>query len=188
MENQLSQIRRAFGILFALVSVAVVSASFLSLMISYHNYPAYWYGIVWLGSFAIPFGVYFKKSRANLLLIRQRMKNSVSWPIPIKAINGICWAAPFAMIGVFPFMIQYLILIGIGIGNLSTFIFMKRFSGLQNKEQLIVGASSLAFLILAIQIDQTLLLNNQPLAVFFSRILIAVSYAAGACYALLSKG
>lgn len=186
MDDQL-QIRRAFGVLFVLVSVAVSLASVLSLVISLHGYAMYWYAVVWLGSFGIPFGAYFAKSRAKLAMIRQRMKNSVSWPIPVKIVNGMCWALPFALIAVFPSMIQYLILFGIGLGNLSTYIFMRRFSGLANNEQLMVGAVSLAFVIVAVQIDNTIFLDNQPFAVFLSRILIAISYALGGIFALLAR-
>jgi len=187
LEDQLLQIRRAFGVLFVLVSVAVSAASALSLVISLHDYPVYWYAVVWLGSFGIPFGAYFAKSKAKLMMIRQRMKNSVSWPTPVKAVNGLCWALPFALIGVFPSMIQYLILFGIGLGNLSTYIFMRKFSGLANNEQLMVGAVSLAFVAVAVQIDNTIFLDNQPFAVFLSRILIAISYALGGIFALLAK-
>lgn len=187
MEEQLLQIRRAFGILFVLVSVAVFSASTLSLMISLHDYQPHWYAVVWLASFGIPFGAYFKKSKPKLLMIRQRMKSSVSWPIPIKAINGLCWALPFVLIGIFPSLIQYLILFGIGLGNLSTYVFMRKFSGLANNEQLMVGAVSLAFVAVALQIDQTIFLDNQPFAVFLSRMLIAISYALGGIFALLAR-
>lgn len=187
MEDQLLQIRKAFGILFVLVSIAVSSASTLSLIISLHDYPPYWYALVWLASFGIPFGAYFKKSKPKLIMIRQRMKNSVSWPTPIKAINGLCWALPFALIGVFPSLIQYLILFGIGLGNLSTYVFMRKFSGLVNNEQLMVGVVSLAFVVVAVQIDQTIFLDNQPFAVFLSRLLIAISYALGGIFALSAR-
>ena len=121
------------------------------------------------------------------MLFRSRMKNSVSWPMPVKAVNGACWAVPFALIGVFPSMIQYLILFGIGFGNLSTYIFMRKFSRLVNNEQLMVGVVSLAFVFVAVAIDQTLFVHNQPVAVFLSRILIAISYALGGIFALLAK-
>ncbi|NDB89150.1 MAG: hypothetical protein EB164_09670 [Thaumarchaeota archaeon] len=80
-----------------------------------------------------------------------------------------------------------MILFGIGFGNLSTYIFMRRFSGLINNEQLMVGAASLAFVSVAATIDQTLFVHNQPVAVFLSRILIAISYALGGIFALLAK-
>lgn len=50
-----------------------------------------------------------------------------------------------------------------------------------------VGAVSLAFVAVAVQIDNTIFLHNQPFAVFLSRILIAVSYAMGGVFALLAK-
>lgn len=167
--------------------MAVSVASALSLVVATSGYPVFWYVVIWLASFGIPFGAYLKKSKAKLLMIRQRMKNSVTWPIPIKAVNGLCWALPFALIGAFPSMIQYLILFGIGFGNLSTYIFMRKFSGLVNNEQLLVGAVSLAFVFVAVAIDQTLFVHNQPVAVFLSRILIAISYAMGGIFALLAK-
>ena len=167
--------------------MAVSVASALSLVVAASGYPVFWYVVIWLASFGIPFGSYFKKSKTKLLMIRQRMKNSVSWPTPVKVVNGLCWALPFALIGAFPSMIQYLILFGIGFGNLSTYIFMRKFSGLVNNEQLMVGAVSLAFVFVAVAIDQTLFVHNQPFAVFLSRILIAISYAMGGIFALLVK-
>jgi hypothetical protein len=185
--EDLLQIRRAFGILFILVSVGVSVASTLSLIVATSGYPIFWHPVIWLTSFGLSFGTYLKKSRGKLNMIRQRMKNSVSWPNHVKAVNGLCWALPFALIGVFPSMIQYLILFGIGFGNLSTYIFMKKFSQQVNNEQLIVGTMSLLFVFVAAAIDQTLFIHNQPVAVFLSRMLIAVSYALGGIFALLVK-
>ena len=51
-----------------------------------------------------------------------------------KVINGLCWAGPFLAIGLFPSAYQYFILLGIGMGNLSTFILMKTINKLNNKE------------------------------------------------------
>ena len=185
--EDLLQIRRAFGILFILVSVAVSVASTLSLIVATSGYPMFWYPMIWLTSFGLSFGAYLKNSRSKLKMIRQRMKNSVSWPTHVKAVNGLCWALPFALIGVFPSMIQYLILFGIGFGNLSTFIFMKKFTCQVNNEQLIVGTMSLLFVPVAASIDQTVFIHNEPVAVFLSRILIAISYAVGGIFALLVK-
>ena len=64
---------------------------------------------------------------------------------------------------------------------------MRKFSGLVNNEQLMVGVVSLAFVFVAVAIDQTLFVHNQPVAVFLSRILIAISYALGGIFALLAK-
>jgi hypothetical protein len=179
-------VRRAFGILFVGVAMAVGSASVLSEISFEHKEPIFYYGIIWFGSFAITFGIIIGKFRTMLSSIKGRMKNSVSWPPMVKAINGLCWAAPFAAIGVAPHLYQYLILFGIGLGNTSTFFFMKKYSSLVNLEQIIVGAISLAAIPIAIMLD-TSLISNQTTAVITSRIMIAVAYGAGGIFALTKK-
>ncbi|MDE1726740.1 MAG: hypothetical protein KGH89_05690 [Thaumarchaeota archaeon] len=186
MQNSPLEVRRAFGILFIGVAISVGSASILSEAAFENKDPIYYYAIIWFGSFAITFGAVLGKFRHILASIRGRMKNSVSWPAPVKAINGLCWAAPFAAIGAFPPLYQYLILLGIGLGNASTYVFMKKFSSLANHEQIIVGAISLAAIPLAVFID-TSFVSNQTVAVIVSRIMIAAAYGAGGIYALAVK-
>ena len=111
----------------------------------------------------------------------------MKWPSSAKAINGLCWAAPFALIGVFPSMYQYLILVGIGLGNFSTYLLMKKYNGLNNRDQMIVGLISLASVPISILIDTTLFVSKHDLAVFLSRILIGLAYAVGGIHALLIK-
>jgi len=180
------EVRRAFGVLFIGVAIAVGSASILSEVSFEHKEPIFYYGIIWFASFAITFGIILGKFRTLLSSIKGRMKNSVSWPPMVKAINGLCWAAPFAAIGIAPPFYQYLILFGIGLGNTSTFFFMKKYSNLVNLEQIIVGAISLAAIPLAIILD-TSLISNQTTAVITSRIMIAVAYGAGGIFALVKK-
>lgn len=186
MQHSPIEVRRAFGLLFIGVAIAVGSASILSEIAFEHQDPIYYYAIIWFGSFAVTFGVIFGKFRQIGPSIRGRMKNSVKWTTSVKAINGLCWAAPFAAIGAVPSLYQYLILLGIGLGNTSTYFFMKRFSGLANNEQIIVGAISLAAIPIAILID-TSFVSNQTVAVIVSRIMIAVAYGAGGIYALAVK-
>ena len=186
MQQSPIEVRRAFGLLFIGVAISVGSASVLSEIAFEHKDPIYYYAIIWFGSFAVTFGVIFGKFRQIGPSIRGRMKNSVKWTTPVKTINGLCWAAPFAAIGAVPSLYQYLILLGIGLGNTSTYIFMKRFSGLANNEQIIVGAISLAAIPLAILID-TSFVSNQTVAVIVSRIMIAAAYGAGGIYALTVK-
>ncbi|NHI02855.1 hypothetical protein DYY67_2130 [Candidatus Nitrosotalea sp. TS] len=186
MQNSPLEVRRAFGLLFVGVAISVGSASILSEIAFEHQDPIYYYGIIWLGSFAITFGAVFGKFRHILPSVRGRMKNSVKWSSPVKAINGLCWAAPFAMIGVFPHFYQYLILLGIGLGNASTYVFMKKFSGLANHEQIIVGAISLVAIPVAVFID-TSFVSNQTVAVIVSRLMIAAAYGTGGIYALAAK-
>ena len=182
MESSSVEIRRAFGFLFICVSIAVTTGAILSEVVFLSNSPYYYYGLTWFGSFGAVTGLNFRKLTKILPMIRQRMKNGLKWSPKISAINGICWAGPFIAIGAFPSLLQYLILLGIGLGNLSTYLIMKRFSNQDNKEQLIVGLLALASIPAAIVIDMTLL-TLQDIAVLLSRILIAVSYAAGGLYA-----
>lgn len=80
-----------------------------------------------------------------------------------------------------------MILLGIGLGNSSTYVFMKLFSRQNNKEQIVVGSIALLTIPLAVEIDTTLFASNQDIAVLLSRLLIAMSYAIGGTYALFSK-
>lgn len=176
------EVRRAFGFLFICVSIAVASGAVLSEIVFQNNLPFYYYGIVWVGSFGVIIGVSFRKFAKILPMIRQRMKNSVKWPPYISAINGVCWAGPFVAIAAFPSLLQYLILLGIGLGNLSTYLIMKKFSNQDNKEQMIVGCIAMASIPVAVFID-TQMVVLQDIAVLLSRILIAISYAAGGVYA-----
>ncbi len=182
MESSSVEIRQAFGFLFICVSIAVVVGAILSEVVFQNNLPFYYYGIVWIGSFGVIIGSSFRKFAKILPMIRQRMKNSVKWPWYVSTINGICWAGPFVAIAAFPSMLQYLILLGIGLGNLSTYLIMKKFSNQDNKEQMIVGCIAIISIPVAIFID-TQLVILQDVAVLLSRILIAISYAAGGIYA-----
>jgi len=186
MQQTPFEVRRAFGLLFIGVSISVGAASILSEIVFQQNYPTYYYPIVWLGSFGVTFGTIFSRWKKIIPSIRGRMKNSVNWSFPIKAINGLCWAAPFAAIGVFPSMYQYLILTGIGLGNISTYLFMKKFSGLVNNEQIIVGGIALVAIPIAILID-TSYVSNQTLAVILSRFMIAIAYGTGGIFAMAKK-
>ncbi|HJU13852.1 MAG TPA: hypothetical protein VJ792_05290 [Candidatus Nitrosotalea sp.] len=186
MQHSPLEVRRAFGLLFVGVAISVGSASVLSEVAFEHQSPTYQYAIIWTGAFAVTFGVILGRFRHILRMIRGRMKNSIQWSKSIKAINGLCWAAPFAAIGAFPHLYQYMILLGIGLGNTSTYTFMKKFSGLANNEQIIVGAISLAAIPIAVFVD-TSFVSNQTVAVIVSRIMIAAAYGAGGIYALLAK-
>jgi hypothetical protein len=180
------EVRRAFGVLFIGVAIAVGSASILSEIAFEYKLPIFYYALIWLGSFAITFGIILGKFRTLLSSIKGRMKNSVKWPSPVKAVNGLCWAAPFAAIGIAPHLYQYLILFGIGLGNTSTFLFMKKYSSLVNYEQIIVGVISLAAIPIAILLD-TSLISSQTSAVIASRMMIAMAYGAGGIFAIIKK-
>jgi hypothetical protein len=187
MTHSILQIRRAFGIFFINISILVFSGSIVSEIAFRNDVPLYYYVMIWIIISSLIFGLQFKKFKLIFSSIRQRMINSTKWSLQIKTINGLCWALPFASIAFFPEFLQYLLLLGIGLGNISTFIFMNKFSGLNNKEQLLVGITSLALILPAFEIDSSFFLENQDIAVLLSRLFIAVSYAVGGIYALYQK-
>ena len=180
--------RKAFGLLFIAVSIAVVTASFLSEIAHIiASFPLYYYAIIWFISFGAVFGASSPRLRKAVPAILGRMKTSTKWSTGAKAINGICWAGPFAAIAAFPSLYQYLILAGIGLGNLSTYLMIKRYSGADNREQLIVAMTSLAAIPAALVIDSMLFATRQDIAVMMSRIFIGIAYAAGGMFALVEK-
>lgn len=177
------QIRNSFGVLFITVSIAVFFGAVLSEIVFLNKLSFYFYPVVWIASFATVFGITIRRFKKSIVMIRNRMKNSISWNPKIKAINGISWAVPFLLIGVFPSITQFLILLGIGLGNLTTYMFMKKFSSQNNKEQLIVAVLSLLSIPIAVFVDSSLVVS-QDLAIMISRILISISYGVGGVYAL----
>jgi len=187
MEFSPLQIRRAFGIFFINIAISISIGSILCEIAYRNNFPFYSYVIIWLMVFGIVFGLQFRKFKVIFSSIRQRMKFSTKWSTPIKSINGLCWALPFTLIAVFPDLSQYLLLLGIGLGNISTFVFMKKFSGFTNKEQLIVGIFSIILIVPAFVIDSSIFYETQDIAVMVSRLFIGLSYAIGGFYAIYSK-
>jgi hypothetical protein len=188
LQNSAVETRRAFGLLFVAVSIAVGSASILG-EIAYltTNFPFYYYAILWLISFGAVFAVFSARLRRAVPAILGRMKTSTRWPASAKALNGVCWAGPFIAIGGFPSLYQYLILAGIGLGNLSTYFMIKKYSGADNREQLVVAIISLAAVPIAFTIDNMLFMTHQDIALMLSRIFIGLAYGAGGAFALLTK-
>jgi hypothetical protein len=105
------------------VSIAVAIASFLS-EIAYllTNFPFYYYAIIWLVTTCAVFGAFYMHLSKAIPAILGRMKTSINWPRGAKILNGVCWTGPFVAIAPFPSLYQYLILAGIGLGNLSTYL------------------------------------------------------------------
>lgn len=186
LESAAIETRRAFGFLFICVSIAVAAGSILSEAAFVNEAPLYLYAVIWLGSFAAVFGLALPRIRKIAPSIKARMKSSAKWSAGAKALNAVSWAGPFLAIPIFPFLYQYLILFGIGLGNLCTFQLIKKYSGNSNGEQLIVASISLAALPVAFAID-FLFAANQDVAIMISRLLISVSYAAGGLFALAAR-
>jgi hypothetical protein len=153
------EIKRSFGFIFILVSIAVGVAAILTEFAFMNNASFYHYVLIWISSFVVIFGMNFHRLKKIFPLIQNRMKNSTKWPIYVKSINGVCWAAPFIIIIILPFYTQYLILLGIGLGNLSTYIFLRKYNNQNNKEQLIVALVSLVALPISFEIGTSLFIN-----------------------------
>ena len=187
MTHSIVQIRRAFGFFFINIAILVSSGSVVSEIAFQNDVPLYYYVMIWIIISSLIVGLQFRKFKLVFSSIRQRMKDSTKWSLQIKVINGLCWALPFALIIFFPELSQYLLLLGIGLGNISTFVFMNKFNGLNNKEQLVVGITSLVLILPAFKIYSSFFLENQDIAVLLSRLFIALSYAIGGIYALYQK-
>ena len=186
-ESRLNDTRHAFGLLFLAVSMAVGFGSIVTEVVLIKKLPNFYYPVIWITSFGFAFGVIFGKFRKSISFIRSRMKNSIKWPTNAKAVNGLCWAGPFIAIPIFMHFYQFLILLGIGLGNISTYLLMRKYNKLDNREQMIVGLISLFSIPLAIGFDSILFAARQDIALMTSRVLIAVAYGVGGIYAITSK-
>ena len=184
--TNINETRRAFGFLFLAVATAIGVASVLSEVAFIRRLPSFYYIAIWTATFGFTFIIFFAKARGTISSIRIRMKNSVKWPIKVKTINGLCWAGPFITIPIFIHFYQFLILLGIGLGNVSTYLCMRKYSGLDNREQMVVGLISLVAIPIAIGID-SVIAARQDIAVMISRVLISIAYGAGGIYAITSK-
>jgi hypothetical protein len=185
--SRLNDTRHAFGLLFLAVSMAVGFGSILTEVMVIKRLPNLYYPVIWITSFGFTFGIIFGKFRKSISFIRTRMKNSIKWPTNAKAINGLCWAGPFIAIPIFIHFYQFLILLGIGLGNISTYLLMRKYNKLDNREQMVVGLISLFAIPIAIGIDLILFAARQDIAVMTSRVLISVAYGVGGIYAITSK-
>lgn len=167
------------------IFVAITSATIVSWIIGHYGPPLYIYAVIWVGAFAITMAMLMFCFRDSVLPLRNRLKTSISWPLSAKLANGLCWAAPFAMIPIFGSLYPYLILLGIGAGNICTYALLKKYSLISNKEQYLVGILSLSFIPLAILINSTIFPNSIDPAMSVSRLLIGIAYGIGGFYALL---
>ena len=61
---------------------------------------------------------------------------------------------------------------------------MKKYSMMDNREQMIVGLISLAAFFVSLGVDTSLFITRQDMAIMTSRILISITYGSGGAYAL----
>jgi hypothetical protein len=178
--------KRAFGFLFIAIAIAIFGATLFG-ELSFYSGSSNYYSTVWIFTFVTIMGISIYKLRYLLGLIRNRMKTSIKWPTYVKIINGLCWAGPFLLIPVFHSLYPYLILIGIGIGNISTYLFLRIYSKNDNKEQLLVGFLSMCMAPTLLLFSTTLFSNRPDIVLILSRLLIGVSYGLGGIYAIFTK-
>jgi hypothetical protein len=187
---------RLFGIFFIAISIAVAFASVLTEIAFLNKWPLYYSVAIWIGSFVITF-ISLLYNRRSLIWssLRNRMKNSIKWPLHAKIINGICWAGPFSMIAVIPSLFPYLILAGIGFGNISTYLLLKKYRTINynnhkssdaSQGQLIIGLISLIAIPIVYGV-YTMLTIGEDIAALLSRYLISFAYAAGGIYDIMIK-
>jgi len=179
---------KAFGFLFISIAIAVLIGTIFNEFLSIHHVPIYYQLISWVMIFALILGITFTKMKNLFQSIRNRMKNSIKWPLQAKIINGLSWAGPFLAIPVFHSLTQYLILLGIGAGNISTYLLIRKYSKYDNKEQFVVGIIALSMISVLFFVDvilESIVVQHHVLAL--SRIFVAISYGVGGVYALIEK-
>lgn len=179
---------RAFGFLFISIAIAVLVGTILNEFLSNHHIPIYYQLLSWVMIFTLILGITFTKMKNLFRSIRNRMKNSIKWPLHAKIINGLSWAGPFLAIPVFHSFSQYLILLGIGTGNISTYLLIKSYSNYDNKEQFVVGIIALFMIPVLFLVDvilNSILVHQHVLAL--SRLFVAISYGVGGIYALIER-
>jgi hypothetical protein len=186
-EAETMLVRRAFGVLFLAISAALLAGTLLIELFGLGRHPLIFNILIWIACFGIIFAVIFTRFRSDIHFVRSRMKQSVKWPMIAKIINGLCWAGPFLAIGLIPSAYQYFILLGIGMGNLSTYFLMKTINKLNNKEQLIVGSISLISIPLAAGLDNSFFSARADIAILLSRALVAAAYGIAGVYAYFSS-
>ena len=187
---------RLFGIFFIAISIAVALASVLTEIAFLNKWPMYYSVVIWVGSFVITF-IFLLYNRRNLIWssLRARLKNSIKWPLHAKIINGICWAGPFSIIAVLPSLFPYLILAGIGFGNISTYLLLKKYRNINynkhnssdaNQGQLIVGLISLIAIPIVFEV-YAMVTAREDIVSLLSRYFISFAYAVGGIYNIMVK-
>ena len=189
--------RELFGIFFIAISIAIALASILSEIALLNKWPLYYNAVIWIGSFVISFTSLFYGKWNIWSSLRNRIKNSIKWPLHAKIINGVCWAGPFVVIAVLPSLFPYLILVGIGSGNVSTYLLLKRYKNINynnndndsdaGRGQFIVGLISLVAIPIVFEVHTNMFTVRDDVSIMLSRILISFAYAVGGIYSIMIK-
>lgn len=172
------------GIIFVYISVSILVALIISNLFFKEGDQFPFYVLTWLGSFLGFFILFKSKITSSIVNIKKRMKTSIKWPITAKMINGLCWAGPF-IFGIFiPSIYEFLILLAVGLGNISTFLIFLKYNQLKNLEQLLVGVICiLSIFVLLILYDYNLVEKIQ--GEYLARFFVSVAFGIGGIYSLV---
>jgi len=173
------------GMIFIYISLSFLSATIIGEIFS-HEINYYFYAMIWIGSFLIFFLLLRTRIIDSVKTIKTRIKTSTGWPLTIKIINGICWAGPFFFAVFMPIIHEFLILLGIGLGNISTSLIFLKYNRLKDKDQMIVGLICLISIIIIIMLYQYDLIEKVQ-GEFLARILISIAYGIGGVYSIFSR-
>jgi len=172
------------GIIFVYISVSILVALIISNLFFKEDGQLPFYVLTWLGSFLGFFILFKSKITSSIVNIKKRMKTSIKWPISTKMINGLCWAGPF-IFGIFiPSIYEFLILLAVGLGNISTFLIFLKYNQLKNLEQLLVGVICiLSIFVLLILYNFNLVEKIQ--GEYLARFFVSVAFGIGGIYSLV---
>lgn len=174
------------GIIFIYISLSILAAITISEVFSREINQYYFHALVWIGSFLVFFLFFRNRIMNSVKIIKSRIKKSTGWPLGVKIMNGICWAGPFFFIIFMPSIHEYLILLGIGLGNISTALIFLKYNRLKNVDQMIVGQICLISIIIIAVLYQYNIVEKVH-GEFLARILISLAYGIGGIYSLLSN-
>ncbi len=169
---------KVFSYLFLFISVWIGLATILSHLVLIYGLSYLFYYLIWLSTFIFSIMIFIKPILSQRKSLKDRFSKSVSWPHFVKLINGLTWALPFVFIPFFHKDYPFLLLTGLSSGNISTFIFLKRYSYINNIEQIITGSILLSSLIGILILYFGYSLDYESL-LYITRILISLSYGIG---------
>jgi len=169
---------KVFSYLFLFISLWIGLATILSHLVLTFGLSYSFYYLIWISTFIFSLMIFLKPILSQRKTLKDRFSKSVSWPHVVKLINGLTWALPFVFIPFFHKDYPFLLLTGLSSGNISTFIFLRRYSQINNIEQIITGTILLSSLIGILILYYGYSLDYESL-LYITRILISLSYGIG---------
>lgn len=172
------------GIIFIYISVSILVALILSSLFFNEDGQLPFSVLTWLGSFLGFFILFKTKITASIVNIKKRMKTSIKWPISAKMINGLCWAGPF-IFGIFiPSIYEFLILLAVGLGNISTFLIFLKYNRLKNLDQLMVGVICILSIFILLILYQYHFVEKTQ-GEYLARFFVSVAFGIGGIYSVI---